>query len=330
MNRPIAFAYSLFICSSLGLNCLTVQQTWAADSSTAATSPPTATTAAPGAGAGAATPPAPTGTTAPTGTPPAGAAPAAGASNTLAPVAAGPLKSDRSNVRNWILAAQKRGVGIGGYKNAFDDMENSVRAGEPQANIKKKLDSMLRAINDQYRSSTTIQKDRRPGVVTGGQAPYQIMYKGEDPNNPEISKKWQGKPVDQGVISEISEQAYKKALYKLTEEQRTGYYVSDEEGTSRLSPRDVDELGRRNPMQQLQLQREEAFQRHMNKWMGQVGGKRGAHNPSQMDLIRNSSTNSYYEKSKLRSQQREYAKQRVDERYGKDNWVAPPFNQGDY
>lgn len=344
MTRSRAFAYSLILCSSLSLNCLTVQQTWAADSS-AATSPPAATESSgsaattPAATPAATTPPA-AASSATAGTPPAGTTPSASStpagtptpagaavSSTLAATAPGPLQADRNKVRNWILAAQKRGVGISGYQRAFDDMENAVRAGEPEANVKTKLYSMLRAINDQYHASAKIQRnqleiDRKAAFRTGGLEPKKIMYVGPE-------KKWQGKQVDDGVISEIAEQAYKKELYRLTEEQRR-WYPDDVESMQRLSPRDVDSVGGRlNAAQQLQLQREEVFQRHINKHRGQTGQPR-LHNPSMLDLTRNSNSSAYYQKSKLRREQQQWAQNSLNERYNKQTWINYPHNEGDY
>lgn len=203
-----------------------------------------------------------------------------------------------------------------------------MRAGEPEANVKKKLDSMLRAINDQYHTSAKIQRDRRPGVRTGGVVPYSVGYEGS-------LKNWQGRQVEEGTITDEEDAAYKKALDKLADNERKtgehsdGMYVSDETGLSRLSPRDPDALGRLNPRQQLNEQREEQRKLLLYKWKGQVQGKQKLY-PSQMDLIRNSNTGRYYEKSKLYQQQKQFSEQKLNERYGKDSWTPPPFNQGDF
>lgn len=87
-------------------------------------------------------------------------APAPVSSGGLVEAAPGPLHVDRKKVHDWLLAAKKRGVGIKAYLGVYDKMEASVRAGEPEEKIRPQLDSLLRAISDQYEASRVMQSVR--------------------------------------------------------------------------------------------------------------------------------------------------------------------------
>ncbi|MGD9684818.1 MAG: hypothetical protein AB7W16_26940 [Candidatus Obscuribacterales bacterium] len=93
---------------------------------------------------------------------PAASAPAPAPANSggLAETSPGPLQGDRKKVHDWLLAAKKRGVGIKPYLGVYDKMEASVRAGEPEEKIRPQLDSLLRAISDQYKASRVMQSVR--------------------------------------------------------------------------------------------------------------------------------------------------------------------------
>jgi hypothetical protein len=76
-------------------------------------------------------------------------------------VAEGPYRAERESIRNWLLAAKKRGVGIDGYLNVYNDMENSVRSAKGDAEIKGKLERIQRSIGDQYNQSRKLQSPSR-------------------------------------------------------------------------------------------------------------------------------------------------------------------------
>ena len=76
-------------------------------------------------------------------------------------VVEGPYRAERESIRNWLLAAKKRGVGIDGYLNVYNDMESSVRSGKGDAEIKGKLERIQRSIGDQYNQSRKLQSPSR-------------------------------------------------------------------------------------------------------------------------------------------------------------------------
>lgn len=89
-----------------------------------------------------------------------GAHPAPVSASGLVEASPGPLLGDRKKVHDWLLAAKKRGVGIKAYLGVYEKMEASVRAGEPEEKIRPQLDSLLRAISDQYKASRVMQSVR--------------------------------------------------------------------------------------------------------------------------------------------------------------------------
>lgn len=77
------------------------------------------------------------------------------------PIVAGPYESERQAIRSWLLKAKKKGVGIKGYLNVYNDMENAVKQGQPEGKIKEKLDRINSSIGNQYVASTKLQSPRR-------------------------------------------------------------------------------------------------------------------------------------------------------------------------
>jgi TonB family protein len=69
------------------------------------------------------------------------------AQETLTP---GPFLELRSKVSKRIKEAAERGVGVTPYKDAFENIEASVKAGEKEEGIKSKLDSLAVAIDRQF------------------------------------------------------------------------------------------------------------------------------------------------------------------------------------
>lgn len=81
--------------------------------------------------------------------------------NRVAPAAEGSYQDERKSVRSWLLKAKKRGVGIKGYLNVYNDMEDSVRAGESDEVVKGKLDRLIGSIGDQYQQSRSLKSPSR-------------------------------------------------------------------------------------------------------------------------------------------------------------------------
>jgi len=117
-------------------------------------------------------------------------------------VSPGPYENDRKNVRNWLLEAKKRGVGLQGYIPVWEDMEASVKAKEPDATVKAKLDKICKNIGDQVKNSSTIQRFRPKKPKPNPDEDVEIIRvkwigeKGSDPIFRDKADKWYNNAVD--------------------------------------------------------------------------------------------------------------------------------------
>jgi hypothetical protein len=178
----------------------------AVSSSAQTTTPSSPPTDAPAAATTAATSPA--GTSDPTGS----QAPASGvtlsgsvkAQSTLTPSEPlpGPYENDRKKVRNWLLEAKKRGVGLSAYMPVWNDMEGAVRAGASDKDVKTKLDGICRSISNQVRDSSKIQAFRPVKPKPGPDEDIEVVrvkwigQKGSDPLFRDKADKWYNNAVD--------------------------------------------------------------------------------------------------------------------------------------
>ncbi len=145
-----------------------------------------------------------------TGKAPAKAAPAP--TIALSEVSPGPFDTDRKHLRAWLVAAQGRGVGVSTYAKAYESLEASVRSGAPQDKVKPQLDAILKAINEQVKSSV-VYKTTRPVRSMAGRKKFNILKDQFDPV-------WQGPDVSSGYVTKINDDAYNTALMKLPPELR--------------------------------------------------------------------------------------------------------------
>lgn len=87
-------------------------------------------------------------------------------------VEAGPLEDKRINLLARIVNAKERGIGIDAYLNAFGALEHSVKDGESEANIQKRLDSIGSSLDDQIKRSQILKTQRpAPPVAASGFPP---------------------------------------------------------------------------------------------------------------------------------------------------------------
>ncbi len=137
-------------------------------SPTAATAPtvPTVPTAPTSSAASSATPsvnPLPAADTAAPAAPPAAAA----ADGPL--VEPGPAEAKRTALVLRIFNAKAQGIGIDAYLNAFAMLENSVKTGETEANLNKRIDSLNSSLDDQLKRSAVLKTQRpAPPVAASG------------------------------------------------------------------------------------------------------------------------------------------------------------------
>ena len=144
-RQQLAKRLSLLLALQLGLS-LTAQQAFADN---AATTPATPTS---------------NGST-PVSTAPAIVAPAA--DDKL--VEPGPAEARRTALIMRIFNAKAQGIGIDAYLNAFAMLENSVKTGETEANLNKRIDSLNSSLDDQIKRSAVLKTQRpAPPVAASG------------------------------------------------------------------------------------------------------------------------------------------------------------------
>lgn len=133
---------------------------------TAPTAPTAPTSSAASSGASSATPsvnPLPAADTAA----PAASPAAASADGPL--VEPGPAEAKRTALVLRIFNAKAQGIGIDAYLNAFAMLENSVKTGETEANLNKRIDSLNSSLDDQLKRSAVLKTQRpAPPVAASG------------------------------------------------------------------------------------------------------------------------------------------------------------------
>ena len=102
--------------------------------------------------------------------PAAASAPAAPAAANDGPlVEPGPAEARRTALVMRIFNAKSQGIGIDAYLNAFAMLENSVKTGETEANLNKRIDSLNSSLDDQLKRSAVLKTQRpAPPVAASG------------------------------------------------------------------------------------------------------------------------------------------------------------------
>ncbi len=106
----------------------------------------------------------------PPSSPAAASAPAAAAAANDGPlVEPGPAEARRTALVMRIFNAKSQGIGIDAYLNAFAMLENSVKTGETEANLNKRIDSLNSSLDDQLKRSAVLKTQRpAPPVAASG------------------------------------------------------------------------------------------------------------------------------------------------------------------
>jgi hypothetical protein len=84
-------------------------------------------------------------------------------------IEAGPAEDKRRNLLIRILSAKEKGIGIDAYLNAFGALEHSVKTGESEAALVKRIDSLNSSLDDQLKRSA-ILKTQRPAPPVAASA----------------------------------------------------------------------------------------------------------------------------------------------------------------
>lgn len=114
----------------------------------------------------------------------------------------GPYEADRRKIRNWLVAANKKGVGLGAYLPVWNEIESSVQTGASEKDIKAKIDSICRSIENQVRESSKAQAFRPVKPKPDPDKDVEIIRvkwvgeKGSDPLFRDKADKWYNNAVD--------------------------------------------------------------------------------------------------------------------------------------
>lgn len=114
----------------------------------------------------------------------------------------GPYEADRRKIRNWLVAANKKGVGLGAYLPVWNDIEGAVQTGASENDIKAKIDSICRSIENQVRESSKAQAFRPVKPKPDLDKDVEIIRvkwvgeKGSDPLFRDKADKWYNNAVD--------------------------------------------------------------------------------------------------------------------------------------
>lgn len=97
------------------------------------------------------------------------APPATAAANDGPLVEPGPAEARRTALLMRIFNAKSQGIGIDAYLNAFAMLENSVKTGETEVNLNKRIDSLNSSLDDQLKRSAVLKTQRpAPPVAASG------------------------------------------------------------------------------------------------------------------------------------------------------------------
>jgi len=87
-------------------------------------------------------------------------APRAAAQTDAPEIAPGPLQEQRKKLYATIMTAKNYGFGTTAYLNAFNSLEDSVKAGAAEKDIKSRLDSIVVSLEEQLKRSQQLKVQR--------------------------------------------------------------------------------------------------------------------------------------------------------------------------
>jgi hypothetical protein len=86
-------------------------------------------------------------------------------------IAPGPLEDQRRKLYATIMTAKNYGFGTTAYMNAFNSLEESVKAGTPEKDIKVRLDSIVRGLEEQLKRSQELKVQKPAPPIAASSAP---------------------------------------------------------------------------------------------------------------------------------------------------------------
>ena len=134
---------------------------------------------------------------------------ASGAGSSAMSVGPGPMEAPRKILLSRIQQAKSEGIGIASYMNAFTYIEDAVKSGQTEAQVRPRIESLARALKDQLDKSRVL-KTQRPAPPTasqtGGGAPTTAAAPATTPiSSADIAKKMGGGGADSSLIDKIKE-----------------------------------------------------------------------------------------------------------------------------
>ena len=94
------------------------------------------------------------------------------ATGTDAPnIAPGPLEEQRKKLYATIMTAKNYGFGTTAYLNAFNALEDSVKAGAAEKDVKVRLDSIVRGLEEQLKRSQELKVQRPAPPIAASDTP---------------------------------------------------------------------------------------------------------------------------------------------------------------
>jgi hypothetical protein len=102
-------------------------------------------------------------------------APKATATTDAPEIAPGPLEEQRKKLYATIMTAKSYGFGITAYLNAFNSLEDSVKAGAPEKEIKTRLDSIVANLGEQLKRSQQLKIQKPAPPISESSPPPSSM-----------------------------------------------------------------------------------------------------------------------------------------------------------
>lgn len=143
---------------------------------------------------------------------PASQVPAQTEQGDLEQVAPGPLALERQKVLDMILSAKEQKIGITAYMGAFKSLEDQVKSGAQEKQIKGRLESISGSLSEQLKRSKELKLQRpAPPVAASSPSPAEAGGAGKsDPGGgntdkmiDNLRKKWFGGEIPDSIKKKI-------------------------------------------------------------------------------------------------------------------------------
>jgi len=132
-------------------------------------------------------------------------------SSELEQVAPGPMSVERQKVLDMILAAKEQKIGITAYMGAFKGLEDQVKAGAQEKQIKSRLESISISLGEQLKRSKELKSQKpAPPVAASSPTPGEGSKSGLDLGGGNTDKminklrdKWFGGEIPDSIKKKI-------------------------------------------------------------------------------------------------------------------------------